>query len=188
MSFKKLFSHQKFAWLFLLLIFLVPQLVCAQYTEYEVKAVYLEKFTRFIEWPIGTSISDTSRPFVLGVLGDNPFDHILEAVYKKYKIKNKNVTIKYFSTPERITECNLLYISESEKEKLNSILAKINNKPILTVSDSDGFAEKGIHINLYVKNNKLHYEINESTLIKSGFSAWAQLLSSAKIVNPVEKK
>ena len=49
-------------------------------------------------------------------------------------------------------------------------------------------ADKGIHINLYVKNNKLHYEINETTLVNSGFFAWAQLLHSAKIVNPVEKK
>jgi len=172
----------------LILLLLCTSTLSAQTPEYEVKAVFLERFTRFIEWPADSSISDTSTPFIIGVMGDNPFDHILEELYKNYKIKNKNVRIKYFSTPEQITECNLLYISESEKDKLNSILEKINNKPILAVSDSDGFAEEGIHINLYVKNNKVRYEINESTLTKSGFTAWAQLLSSAKIVNPVEKK
>ncbi len=186
MNSKKLFFYQKFALLFLVLSFIVPQLVCAQYTENEVKAVYLEKFTRFIEWPQDSSFADTTQPFVIGVLGKNPFDHVLDEVYKKYKIKNRKVEIKYFSDPARITECSLLYISASEKDRLLSILSQINDKPILTLSDSKGFAEEGVHINLYSKNNRFDYEINESTLVRSGFSVWAQLLSSAKIVNPVE--
>lgn len=179
--------YQKLARLFLLLSLLFPQFVCAQYAEYEVKAVYLEKFTRFIDWPENSALSDTAQPFVLGVLGENPFDHILDEVYKNNKIKNRKVEVKYFSDPALITECNLLYISASEKDNLLSILSRINEKPILTVSDSKGFSKKGVHINLYGTKNRFYYEINESSLVKSGFSVWAQLLSSAKIVNPVEE-
>jgi len=185
MFFGKLFSYQKLVWLFLLLSLLVPQFVSAQYTETEIKAVYLEKFTRFLEWPEDSALSDTAQPFVLCVLGENPFDNILDEVYKKNKIKNRKVEITYFSDPVQITECDLLYISASEKDNLLSILSQINEKPILTVSDSKGFAEDGVHINLYRQNNRLYYEINESALAKTGFSVWAQLLSSARIVNPV---
>lgn len=167
------------------LLFSLP--VLAQYSKTEIKAVYLERFTRFIEWPENFALSDTTQPFVLGILGENQFGNILEDIYKKYKIKKRKVEIKYFYNITQITECDLLYISTSEKGRLLSILARITEKPILTVSNSKEFAEKGVHINLYRKDDRLHYEINETALKKSGFTVWAQLLSSAKIVNPVER-
>ena len=187
MTLVRLSKHIKLTWIFLLLGCLVSGLTYAQYAEYEVKAAYLEKFTRFIEWPENSVLSDTTQPFVIGVLGENPFDRILDEVYEKYRIKNRKVKIKYFASPAQLSECNLLFISGSEKDDLLSVLLQINDKPILTVSDSKGFAEKGVHINLSRKNNRFQYEINESALVKSGFSVWAQLLSSAKIVNPLEE-
>ncbi len=188
MFLEKLKYYLKPTRLFLLLSLLVPQFVCAQYSEYEIKAVFLERFTRFISWPGESTQSDSSQPFVIGVLGENPFDNILDEAYRNRKIKNRKVEIKYFSDPAQITECNLLYISASERDNLLSILSQINEKPILTVSDSKGFAEEGIHINMYSRNNRLLYEINESTIVKSGFSVWAQLLSSAKIINPLDEE
>ncbi|MCF7918550.1 MAG: YfiR family protein [Candidatus Cloacimonetes bacterium] len=175
-------------WFLLILSLLIPQLVFAQYSEYELKAVYLEKFTHFIEYPKLTTVADTSKPFIIGVIGKNPFADILDNYYKTYKIKNRKVEIKYYSRLSQITGCNLLFIAASEKERLREILSLIKDKPILTVSDSEGFSQAGVHINLYLKDNKLHYELNEGALIKSGFSVWAQLLNSAKIINPVKKE
>jgi len=173
-------------WLIILaLSFFNP--VFAQYSETEVKAAYIERFTRFIEWPEEIALADTSQPFVLGVLGENPFDHILEDLYQQRKIKNREVEIRYCSSTKQITGCNMLYISASEKKNLLSVLEQIDGKPILTISDTEGFAEKGIHINLYRKDDKLHYEINESAIVGSGFSVWAQLLNSAIIVDPVKR-
>ena len=174
-------------WLFVFAIaFAHP--VFAQYTETEIKAVYLERFTRFIEWPKHSASADASQPFVLGVIGKNPFGSTLNAIYKNIKIKNRSVLLAFYSNKAQISRCDLLYISSSEKDSIRSILALIGEKPILTVGDSKGLAEQGVHINLYRKNNKLHYEINESALLKSGFTVWAQLLNSAKIVNPQERK
>ncbi|MFH0755995.1 MAG: YfiR family protein [Bacteroidota bacterium] len=170
----------------LLLFFLVPKIVVAQYTEYEIKAAYLEKFSRFIEWPAPSALSDTSQAFLLGIVGKNPFDHILEEIFNDYKIKNRKVQIKYFSDPEQITSCNLLYISASEKKNISSILTKINENPILTISDTEGFADKGVHINLYVDNNYIRYEINRKALEKSGLKVSSLLLASAKIVHADE--
>ena len=175
------------SWLFVFVLSLSHP-VLAQYTETEIKAVYLERFTRFIEWPKPAASADASQPFVLGIVGENPFGSTLNGIYKNIKIKNRNVLIAFYSNKAQIRKCDLLYISPSEKDNVESILAGIAEKPILTVGDSKGFAEKGVHINLYRKNNKLYYEINESALLKSGFTVWAQLMSSAKIVNPQERK
>ncbi|MCD4692240.1 MAG: YfiR family protein [Calditrichales bacterium] len=188
MSSEKLFSYQKFAWLFLLLSFLVPQLVCAQYTEYDVKAVYLEKFTRFIDWPGESTVSDTSKPFILGVVGRNPFGPILENIYSSQKIKNKEVKIIHISNPNKISGCHLLFVSKSEKNKLTKILSQTKNKPILTIGDTKGFADRGVLINFYLSYDKTRFKINETAVRESGLYMSHLLFNLAKIVNPAGGK
>ena len=42
----------------------------AQVPEYALKAEFLERFTRFVDWP---GEHDPRSPFVIGVYGSNPF-------------------------------------------------------------------------------------------------------------------
>jgi hypothetical protein len=49
-------------------------IIHAQTDEYLLKAGFLERFTRFIEWPGETNIADNTKPFVISVIGENPFD------------------------------------------------------------------------------------------------------------------
>ena len=56
-------------------------------------------------------------------------------------------------------------------------------KGILTISDTEGFAQKGVLINLYKSGKNIKFEINKKELIDSGFTVSPYLLSLAKIVN-----
>ena len=48
--------------------------------QYQVKAAFLYNFAKFVEWP-PRSYKNPSAPFVIGVLGKNPFGNALvEAV------------------------------------------------------------------------------------------------------------
>lgn len=163
-----------------------PVILCAQSTEYKVKAAFLERFTRFIEWPESSAIADTSKPFILGIIGKNPFGLTLEEFYSYQKIRSKKVEIQYFSNPDGIEKCHLLFISHSNKTQLSRILSRIRNKPILSVSDTKNFAEEGVLINFYIVENKIRFEINESEARKSGLSISYLLLKMAKITNPSE--
>jgi hypothetical protein len=49
----------------------------------------LEKISRFVNWPENSGINDTSKPFIIGILGKNPFGNTLEQVFESYNIKNK---------------------------------------------------------------------------------------------------
>ena len=172
-----------FTYLFLVVCF--PVVTSAQLSEYSLKAVFLERFTRFIEWPEESVVSDTSKAFVLGVMGKNPFGSILEQLYATQKIKNKEVEIRYISNMDLILGCHLLFISKSEKNELIKILSVTKDKPILTISDEVGFAEKGVLINFYLSQERVRFEINETAFKVSGLKASYLLLDVAKIVNPV---
>lgn len=174
----------------LLLVLFRPGITLAQsseYQEYTVKAQYLERFTHYTEWPEESAISDTSQPFVLGVIGENPFGSILDDTYAKLKIRDKSVEIRYYSKPDEIEGCHLLFIGNINKKSLSEILVRTKVMPVLIVSDTKDFAKEGVHINLYLANNKVRFEINESAVKESGLQMSYKLLKLAKIVNPTEK-
>jgi len=79
---------------------------------------------------------------------------------------------------------DLLFISKSKEKELSKIHSLTKDKPILTISDANGFAEHGVHINLYLAENKIRFEINETAVRESNFSVSYRLLKEAKIVKP----
>ena len=171
--------------IFLIVLFgflIIPIIVFPQTEEYTIKAIFLERFTRFTEWPEESEINDTIKPFVISVIGKNPFGNIMEETYSTQKILNKNVEIRYISKIDQIEEINILFISKSKEKELSKILSYTKDKPILTVGDTKGFAEKGVMINFYLSSGKLRFEINESAVKEPGLSMSYLLLQVALIV------
>ncbi|MBN2105050.1 YfiR family protein [bacterium] len=155
----------------------------SQPSEYLLKAVFIEKFTRFIEWPECHQLEDSSKSFIIGILGENPFDVNLAALYKNQKIKNKPVEIRHFRQVDNIRGCDLLFISKSEKNHIQQIVDYLDEKPVLTVGDSDALSGKGVIINMFVSDNKIRFEIDERAMNRAGFRVSYLLLKEAVIVN-----
>ena len=156
----------------------------SKYDEYTVKAVFLERFTRFIEWPPDRKVDDISKPFVIAVIGKNPFGSKLDNIYSKRKIRDKKVKIIYISRVNQIAGSHILFIPESEKKRLQSIISYSKEKHVLTIGDSNGFAEKGVLFNFYTASNQIKFEINEKAVRGSGLSINYLLLNVARIVEP----
>lgn len=155
-----------------------------EYDEYTVKAVFLERFTRFIKWPTDAEIDNISKPFVIAVIGKNPFGSNLHNIYSKRKIRDKRVKIIYISRVNQIAGSHILFIAESEKKRLQSIISYSKEKHVLTIGDSNGFAEKGVLFNFYTASNQIKFEINEKAVRESGLSINYLLLNVARIVDP----
>ena len=118
------------------------------------------------------------------MLGQNPFGDILENIYKNKKIKDKKVKIVYVKKLQQLPECQILFISKTDSEKLQKILDDLKGKPILTISDTEGFAQAGCFINYYLNENKLRFEINQKAMQNAGFTIDYRLLRVSKILNP----
>lgn len=173
---------------FIYILVLHPIQVFSQASIYVLKAVYLEKFSRFITWPEECSMDDINQPFIISVIGKTPLAENLEQIYAIQEIKKKRVIIKKIENLKDIEGSHILFIAESEKKNLGKIIAITRHKPILTVSETRGFAEQGVLINFFEKDNKLRFEINETAVLKSPLQMSFYLLNSARIVQPVEEK
>ncbi|HCL00743.1 MAG TPA: DUF4154 domain-containing protein [Candidatus Marinimicrobia bacterium] len=172
-------------YLFIFILFLVPVITLSQLEEYVIKAVFLERFTRFIEWPDSIAMPDTSKPFVIGIVGKNPFGATLNDLYSTQKIKNKPVQIRRIDNLNQINNCHLLFISKISKNKLNQILSITRYSPILTIGDSENYAKYGVLINFYVVDDKVRFEINETAVRSSGLKFSYLLFKAAVIINPI---
>jgi len=173
------------------MILLLPvSLFTAIKDEYYRKAALFKVFSQYIQWPEESSTNNQLKPFIITVIGKNPFGSILEAAYhkEKRKIKGKIVEIRYISRPEEITHCHILFISKFFKMKLEEILAITRKKPILTIAETKGFAERGVLFNLFISKNEIRFEINTATLRESQLIVDSQLLSVARIINPPGNK
>jgi hypothetical protein len=148
--------------------------------EYLLKAVFLERFTRFIDY--GTAPSENQGDFIIAVYGHNPFEQKLEQVYASQTILNRKVRIVYAQSADAIGNPDILYIGKDRLGELEEVFSQISDSRTLTISDSPGFSGKGVMINLLVANEKIQFEIDVEAAAKKNIRFDRILLMNAIIV------
>jgi hypothetical protein len=154
-----------------------------QVPEYELKAELLARFASFIEWPG----SAESRPFVIGVAGQNPFGGYLDKIAASRRIKGRAVVIRPIAELPQLDGCDIVFIAASERSRLATLLAHTDSHPILTVGDTSGYAASGVLINFYTSGETVRFEINESAVERSGLKVSSKLFKLARLVEPEAK-
>ena len=149
-------------------------------TEYDIKAAFLYKFALFVEWPAATFAADDS-PFTVGVLGDDPFGSRLEAVVGGKKVRGRPIRFRRFTAIEQVLSapCQLLFVSTSERDRVSRIVSALEASPILTLGDTDGYAEAGVAINLVVLDHGVKFEINPAAVKRAQLRIPSQLMDLA---------
>ena len=78
--------------------------------------------------------------------------------------------------------CQIIFISSSEKSRLPEIFENLKSARVLTVGETQGFANGGGIINFVEENNKVRFEINADSARRTGLSISSELLKLAKLV------
>ena len=149
-------------------------------SEYEVKAVFLYNFAKFVEWPSG-AFSEGS-PFIIGVLGNDPFGDNLDKTVKSKSIDGRKIAVRHIDRVENAKSCHILFVSRSEKGRLNKIMDQLEKSSTLTVGDTDGFLQRGGMINFFIESKKVRFEINPNAAERAKLRISSKLLSLARVV------
>jgi hypothetical protein len=149
--------------------------------EYQVKAVFLFNFAQFVEWP-PQSFEDAAAPFVIGVLGTDPFGSALEGAVRGESINGRSIIIERYRSVTEIRHCQILFISRSESAHTGEIGAALVGHSILTVSDIDDAAQRGVMIRFVAENNRIRLRINADAAKAAGLSISSKLLRPAELV------
>jgi len=141
--------------------------------EYQVKAAFLFNFLKFVEWPAATN----DAPWVIGILGHDPFGGALEETVRGKIINGRPVEVRRYSRPADVKDCNILFIGRADYERMGASAQPILQQPgLLTVGEAPGFLKSGGTINFYLQDNRVHFEIQPSVAHSAGLRVSAQLL------------
>jgi len=147
--------------------------------EYELKAAVLYHIIEYVEWP--SEVLSGQPTLQLGLLGDIPFAAAIELLDGK-TVQGRKLVVKRISAADEAARCQVLFIGASEKSRLGKIVEDVKNRPVLTVSEVEGFAEKsGGMVNLVTGPNRIIMEINRQATGQAKLSLSSQLLRLAKV-------
>jgi hypothetical protein len=175
-------------WIFMLFLYLSIGLCLPgqsptaehKHGEYDVKSAFIYNFAKFIEWP-GGSAPATGGALNLCLLGEDPFGSSLNH-YQGRPVKEKKFQVRQVKSPREARNCQILFISASERGRLASILDTIGNVPVLTVGDTEGYARQGVMINLHLESEKVRFSVNLGTAKQAGLKISFHLLRLASQV------
>lgn len=148
--------------------------------EYQVKLAFMVNFARFISWPEG-SFAPEYPELTLGVVGDNPFGSALDGVRGK-TIGNRFLRVQTNESLRTGQHYQILFISQSETNRLAALFNSLGHQPVVTVSDIPGFVAAGGDIEFVLIDDRLSFAINNKQLKGKGIEVSSSLLNLAASV------
>jgi hypothetical protein len=171
-------------WCALLLLILcsallgLPSAVSAQTMDAAVKAGFVYNFTKFVEWP------STSVPLMqFCLVGSN--DPLLAAVATLEGKQSHGREIRVRKAPgkaDALRNCDVIVVGASEAGNVRAVVAEVQGRPALTISDIDNFVDAGGMIGLIASDSRVQFEINAAAAQNAKLQLGAQLLKLARSV------
>jgi hypothetical protein len=147
--------------------------------EYQVKAAYLGKFLKYIEWQVPPT--GGGDELIIGVMGDQQMWEAVSAHAGK-RILNRTLKLRRVVRMEDMQGCRLLFVGVSEKGRLAQIVESAERYHLLTVSDIRRFVHAGGVIGFVNRGRTVRFEINNQAARMAGATISSHLLRLAETV------
>lgn len=153
----------------------------AAFQEYQVKAVFLLNFARFVDWPPGER-GAPDQPIDICIAGKNPFGAFLEDAVRDEQVDGHPFAIRELADGASPNGCHILFISASMAKDADALMRAAARKPVLTVSDMPQFVEHGGMIGFETRENHVRLTINAELARVHGLMISTKLLRIASVV------
>jgi hypothetical protein len=147
----------------------------------DVKAVFLVNFLSFAEWP-PAKLGPAGTSLTVAILGDPSFAALVEHAAVGRTASGRAIAVRAIDSPDDAAGAHLLFIASSQARRLPAVLRAVADGTVLTVGDTDGFAQEGVAINLYTLDNRVRIEVNSTAAARAGVKLSASLMRLARIV------
>jgi hypothetical protein len=145
----------------------------------QVKAAFVLNFLKFVEWPAAEA---QRGALMVAVLGDQSFTGVLSRAAEGQTVQGRRVSVRAAREADDLGGAHLIFIAASQARNLAAILRELEGRAVLTVGDTDGYAEAGVMLNLYTFDQRVRIEANTTAAARAGMRLSSQLLRLARIV------
>jgi len=158
------------AWLLLCSCTVSPITFAAEIDESVLQMLYLRNFIAYSEWP------DHHRPAVLAVMGEKPLKATLSSMQQQHALSLQ--TIDYCNSIACAKGADVLFIGH-DFTNTKALLAAVDGRSVLTVSNQPGFIEHGGMIGMFRRNHRLRFAVNLQAVDAAHLHISAELLQMA---------
>ncbi|MEO8410641.1 MAG: YfiR family protein [Propionivibrio sp.] len=143
--------------------------------ETALKVAFLYNFALYTDW------SGLGSTFSVCVIGKDDFGELLDALTRK-EIGGRPIRVQRLADDKLPAECNLLFISASEVERLVKLLAPLAGRPVLTVTEEDPAIPIDTMLSVVTEQGRLTFDANMKVASAAGLTLSAKLLRLARKV------
>ncbi len=154
---------------------LMPHFTIAQEVDFKVKAGWVYALIPYVKWD-GKHPRDAN----ICTLGRDKVHAFLLEIKRQ---ESSPVVVREVTAQSDFAGCHVLYISTSETAQVASVLSKIKDKPVLTVSSIPSFADKGGMVEFIIKSNRVTLRINTTHARNASLVIDGDLLGIAETVS-----
>lgn len=156
----------------------------------KVKSAYLLNFLRFTEWP-PESFERPGSPLQICVLGHDSLGSVLDTTVRGQTVAGRSVAVQRFSLedsssslslPGEIRRCHLVFIGDSEADRLDLILGELAGSHMLTVGETASFATDGTMLALNLERDRIIFYANPDAIRAGRVGLSSKILQLARIV------
>jgi hypothetical protein len=153
----------------------------AHSVEYSLKSAFIYNFALFIDWP-ESAFPEKDSPFVIGILGSDPFGPILDQVLIDKTAKGRRFAIRRLGLDSEIKNCHMLFIRDAGSRDMDQLKNLLRNTSVLTVGENEEFFKNGGMIRMVLENKKVSLEVNAAAAKLERLNISSKLLKLAKAV------
>ena len=148
-------------------------------SEEQIKAAFVYNFLKFVEWPR----ENVRTPIVLCAVASSTMADTLQALNGK-TIRNRPLKVIVHTRIPRSFSCDALFISSGVGTRFARVIfSHVQSRPVLTISDRQGFVREGGIIELFREKNRIRFKINLRAATAVHLKISSKLLKLAREVN-----
>ncbi len=149
----------------------------ADISETAVKAAFLPRFARYVSWP-ASAMPKGSDPFVLCVIGDDPFGATLDQAARSQSVDGRRIVVRRLDSSAGAAGCHIAFVDGSRGQPTGQLLASLARSPVLTVTDAASGGQRGM-VHFTVASGRVRFVIDEAEAEQRGLTISSRLLALA---------
>jgi hypothetical protein len=150
----------------------------AQPSEYDVKAVFLLNFAKFVDWP-ASAFGNADSPIVICILGKDPFGHAIDDLVQGEAVNGRRLIVRRISQAPAAHTCQIVFTQPGKETP--EILSGLG-PGVLTVGDGGDFIREGGIIAFLIENRHVRFDIDQKAAEAADLKLSSKLLSVARSV------
>jgi hypothetical protein len=146
------------------------------YDADEVKAAFLYHFGTYVQWP---DAAPGAPAMTIAVLDHAAVAGQLARFLPGRRIQGREVAVVEITGIEELGSAEILFIGGGQSARLTGLIAALQGRPTLIVTDTDDGLERGAMVNFRLVDSRVRFEISVARAEQAGLMLSSRLLSAA---------